>query len=169
METAITCWRRQDLAILGYRHPDLGCGCHMMQCEIMIRQGLLRRVFAEWQRLCQERDWKTQLATRDNEIKRMDREVSHHNRLAQLSRPACMPAAVCICACACVYMRTCVHACVCVCVCVSVCVCVCVCACACPRVSMLSLCSRLLVLLPHFKANNESCVTLKNCSRQGCI
>ena len=47
-----------------------------MQCEIMIRQGLLRRVFAEWQRLCQERDWKTQLATRDNEIKRMDREVS---------------------------------------------------------------------------------------------
>lgn len=56
-----------------------------MQCEILIRQGLLRRVFAEWQRLCQERDWKTQLATRDNEIKRMDREVSFHNRLAQLS------------------------------------------------------------------------------------
>ena len=41
----------------------------------MIRQGLVRRVFGEWQRLCQERDWKTQLATRDNEIKRMDREV----------------------------------------------------------------------------------------------
>ena len=48
-----------------------------MQCELMIRQGLVRRVFGEWQRLCQERDWKTQLATRDNEIKRMDREVSH--------------------------------------------------------------------------------------------
>ena len=41
----------------------------------MIRQGLVRRVFGEWQHLCQERDWKTQLATRDNEIKRMDREV----------------------------------------------------------------------------------------------
>ena len=48
-----------------------------LQCEMMIRQGLLRRVFAEWQRLCQERDWKTQLATRDNEIRRMDREVRH--------------------------------------------------------------------------------------------
>lgn len=47
----------------------------MVQCEVMIRQGLVRRVFGEWQRLCQERDWKTQLATRDNEIKRMDREV----------------------------------------------------------------------------------------------
>ena len=47
----------------------------LLQCEVLIRQGLLRRVFAEWQRLCQERDWKTQLATRDNEIKRMDREV----------------------------------------------------------------------------------------------
>ena len=46
-----------------------------LQCELMIRQGLVRRVFGEWQRLCQERDWKTQLATRDNEIKRMDREV----------------------------------------------------------------------------------------------
>ncbi|KAL3152452.1 hypothetical protein ABBQ32_001497 [Trebouxia sp. C0010 RCD-2024] len=44
------------------------------KCEVMIRQGLVRRVFGEWQRLCQERDWKTQLATRDNEIKRMDRE-----------------------------------------------------------------------------------------------
>lgn len=63
-----------------------------MQCEIMIRQGLLRRVFAEWQQLCQERDWKTQLATRDNEIKRMDREVSHQNNLVQLS---CMPSAFC--------------------------------------------------------------------------
>lgn len=52
-----------------------------LQCELMIRQGLVRRVFGEWQRLCQERDWKTQLATRDNEIKRMDREVcqaEHH-------------------------------------------------------------------------------------------
>ena len=46
-----------------------------LQCELIIRQGLVRRAFAEWQRLCQERDWKTQLATRDNEIKRMDREV----------------------------------------------------------------------------------------------
>ena len=47
----------------------------MLQCEALIRQGLVRRVFGEWQHLCQERDWKTQLATRDNEIKRMDREV----------------------------------------------------------------------------------------------
>ena len=50
-------------------------GSTWLQCELMIRQGLVRRVFGEWQRLCQERDWKTQLATRDNEIKRMDREV----------------------------------------------------------------------------------------------
>lgn len=48
----------------------------LVQCELMIRHGLVRRVFAEWQRLCQERDWKTQLTTRDNEIKRMDREAS---------------------------------------------------------------------------------------------
>lgn len=54
--------------------PDLATVC-VVQCEAMIRQGLVRRVFGEWQRLCQERDWKTQLATRDNEIKRMDREV----------------------------------------------------------------------------------------------
>ena len=50
-------------------------GVCALQCELMIRQGLVRRAFGEWQRLCQERDWKTQLATRDNEIKRMDREV----------------------------------------------------------------------------------------------
>jgi hypothetical protein len=47
-----------------------------MQCEIMVAHGLLRRCFIEWQRVCEERDWKTQLATRDNEIKRLDREVT---------------------------------------------------------------------------------------------
>ena len=48
----------------------------------------MRRVFGEWQRLCQERDWKTQLATRDNEIKRMDREVWQTEHVLSCS-PCC--------------------------------------------------------------------------------
>ena len=126
-----------------------------MQCEIMIRQGLLRRVFAEWQRLCQERDWKTQLATRDNEIKRMDREVSHHNNPAQLS---CMPSALC----ACVRVRACVRACVCVCVCVFPCLCVHVfaqeSACCHYAAGCLS--------YYHTKNNDESCVMLEKVTMQ---
>ncbi len=47
-----------------------------LQCELVVRHGLLRRCFAEWQHICEERDWKTQLATRDNEIRRLDREAS---------------------------------------------------------------------------------------------
>ena len=47
-----------------------------LQCELVVRHGLLRRCFAEWRHMCKERDWKTQLATRDNEIRRLDREAS---------------------------------------------------------------------------------------------
>lgn len=61
----------------------------------MIRQGLVRRVFGEWQRLCQERDWKTQLATRDNEIKRMDREVCQAEHVLSFHPCCChIPAVV---------------------------------------------------------------------------
>eukprot|EP00891_Asterochloris_glomerata_P005550 jgi/Astpho2/5550/Aster-02810 len=51
------------------------------QCELVVRHGLLRRCFAVWQHICEERDWKTQLATRDNEIRRLDREASSYRKL----------------------------------------------------------------------------------------
>ncbi|DBA91048.1 TPA: hypothetical protein ACH3X2_004154 [Trebouxia sp. C0005] len=79
LERAVQRMRRSELSRCFYLWKDRfgevdDYARKRRKCEIMIRQGLLRRVFAEWQQLCQERDWKTQLATRDNEIKRMDRE-----------------------------------------------------------------------------------------------